>query len=116
MCDHESNHACRREYYRLRYPIRNRPVLHLSGIKFDVTEISERGFRFCCHDAAVFQRGCQLVGMLVLATHTVEVRGSMARREGQEVVVVEVEGISFKCVLDEQRRVAGHFLAPPNSD
>lgn len=102
---------CRREYYRLRYPVRNRPTLSLSNQTYHVAEISERGLRFCRRISGdEFEVGKMLVGKLSLSATNLEIRGRVKRRDGDEIVVVDVEGISFGCVLDEQRRIAGAYL------
>ena len=109
----DANGACRREYFRLRYPITRRPTLIFSRRSYQVTELSEKGLRF--HDSKLRPRFAVEMGTnviqatLVLATTTIEVSGVPARRDRDEVVLVDVAGITFQNILEEQRRLASKF-------
>jgi hypothetical protein len=106
--------GCRRNYYRLRYPLSHRPKLCLAGTdrEYEVTELSERGLRLrCATYSASFQLGKRVTATIMLPQHDVEVSGMVARRDFDEVVVVNVDGVSFRLIMAEQRRLASTFLA-----
>ena len=47
----------KRELYRVKYPVNDRPRLHLMGKSFEVTNISEQGVRFRCRECSQFKTG-----------------------------------------------------------
>jgi PilZ domain len=51
----------RREYYRVQYPVIDRPVLTVKTGQFEVIDVSEFGVRFKRNDLYVFEPGMQLV-------------------------------------------------------
>lgn len=106
--------GCRRNYYRLRYPLIHRPQAEISGChrSYEVTELSERGFRLrCTSEIDDLQPGQGLTSTIFFPTEALEVSGVVARRHRDEVVIVEVEGVSFGLIMDEQRRLAALFLS-----
>ena len=116
----DDSHICRRSYYRLRYPLSNRPNLYLSGEgnrAYQVTELSERGLRL--HDpsnSSTLRVGHHLRATIHLPDSRIEVAAVVGRRDHDEVVLVEVEGISFGLIFEEQRRLATRFLATVDDD
>ena len=104
--------ACRREYYRLRYPSAHRPRIFLQTQEFIVTELSEKGIRFRAKlhgDKVPFSLTSEIEGTLVLATATIHVTGVIGRRDGDELIVLDVTGVSFQRMLEEQRHLARVF-------
>jgi PilZ domain. len=51
-----------REFYRIAYPAKARPRLHVSGFDFEVLDLSERGIRFRLGEAMAPEAGHQLRG------------------------------------------------------
>lgn len=109
MTDNPSN--SRREYYRLRYPKKDRPTLLLNDqARLEVVELSERGFRLSGDAIDNFAHGQPIEGTLELPSGPIDVRGKVSRIDHRELVVVAVSGITFACILEEQRRVLPRFL------
>ncbi len=95
----------RRQFFRLQYPVGERPSLVLSGVPHPVVDISERGIRFQVADLAL-QVGAEVFG--AVRFHD----GSEWRVSGQVVRVMnepphcalELEGgIPLPKILEEQR-------------
>lgn len=100
--------ACRREFFRLRYPLSSRPTLLIRSRTFLVAELSEKGLRLADQRGGpqfAVEPGQQISGRINLPSGDVEITGKVLRRDRQEVIVADVEGISFQKLLEEQRRL-----------
>lgn len=95
---------CRREFFRLRYPLTCRPSFLVDDAELPVTELSEQGMRLFDKSRRL-QLDHALAGLLVLPARRVEVMGFVTRRDGREVVITEVAGVTFQLVMEEQRRI-----------
>lgn len=94
----------RRQLFRMRLPHRDKLNVVFGGLLFKVVEISERGIRIegtsvpnhngVCRGEITWNDG-----------RTSEIQGIVGRIDGNELVIVQVEGINMSDIVDEQRRV-----------
>lgn len=95
----------RRRHFRLRFPSKELASITIEGTKLTVTEISESGIRIST-DAPIQLETNQVLGDLRFADGTtVRVSGRIHRKESDTIVLANVEGLSFKHVMQEQMRL-----------
>lgn len=102
-----SDNDQKREYFRLIYPVNDRPTIEIEGEKYSVMDLSEEGVRFG-HAPTV----CLGIGSVVRGT--IEFRdGSKEQVVGKIIRIVEEKpaftvmqltaGLPMKRMMDEQR-------------
>ncbi|WP_394247262.1 PilZ domain-containing protein [Vibrio profundi] len=102
----EESFAQKRQYYRLKYPKRARPIMRVDDELFHVSEVSEKGVRLLIRNLAAFYQGLSMVGTLNLHDHSsVQVCGAVLRFDGDEVILQLTKGPSFKDMVSEQRHI-----------
>jgi hypothetical protein len=95
-----------RSFYRLRYPVPERPKLLVGGETYIVTELSEGGMRI---EAKAIEKAID--GTLLLKDGTkLKVKGIFGRTVEREMVIVELTGVSFGVLMNEQRRLLKRYL------
>jgi hypothetical protein len=106
----------RRDYYRIHFPVEERPRMLLDSqgavrLVCEVLECSERGLRFLSPTRWLRGSGAAVSGTIVFGGGTeVHVSGSVIRVQGDEVaVLLGREGIPLAVVLEEQRRLRGRY-------
>jgi hypothetical protein len=93
----------RRQYFRVRYPIKFAPVIVIWGRSFTVVDISEMGVRFTIPLGLSFPEGYVVRGAITFNDQeTIQISGSVAWTKGQDVGLRLVRGIPFTRVLAEQ--------------
>ena len=103
MSDKRDNH---RRYYRLAYPSTMMPSMHIAGREYVVVEISEGGLRIRCEDRFEFGTGDEVRGEIVFQDDdAISISGVVLRCERHDLIIAPLEGISFKRVVFEQRRI-----------
>lgn len=96
----------KRQYYRLKYPKRARPVLRIGNQLVSVSEVSEKGIRIIRSNFSALYQGLILGGILRLhGDRYIQVEGPIIRFDGDEVIIYLQKGISFKEMFEEQRYV-----------
>jgi len=96
----------RRQYYRLKYPKRARPVMRIEDHQFHVCESSEKGLRVVMNNITNLYRGLRLSGTVRLnGNQEVEIEGSILRFDDNEVIVKLDKGLSFRDMVSEQRHI-----------
>ena len=96
----------KRQYFRLRYPKRARPVVRVKDRKFSVAEVSEKGLRVVMANTSTLYRGMSMKGVLLLhGDKLIEIDGAVLRFEGDEVILKLKQGPSFKQMFSEQIRL-----------
>lgn len=86
----------RRQVYRLRYPLRERPVFESEKIPYPVVDLSETGLRFFTRERAAFQIGQKVEGELVLLDNA-------GRRHLEGTVVrINLGGVALRLSPDTQ--------------
>ena len=92
-----------RKYFRLRYPVTERPIIRSGDRDFEVAEISEGGVRIIVTGGMEFEPGGQFSGSILFADGEIlDIRGLMLRSMDGEIVVRLSQGISFKRMVAEQ--------------
>lgn len=93
----------RRQYFRLKYQVVDRPSIVIEGEASDVVDLSERGLRFAYSGGIVenpvrakivFQSGME-----------VEIEGAITRISEGEICLNVPSGIPLRVLMDEQRRL-----------
>lgn len=100
----------RRQYYRLKYPKKARPVMLVEDQLFQVCETSEKGLRVIMSNIASLYRGLRLSGTVRLhSNQEVDIEGSILRFDNDEVVVQLDKGLSFRDMVSEQRHIRQRY-------
>jgi hypothetical protein len=105
-----------RKYFRIVYPINDRPVISVGEEEFVVVDLSEKGVKFFRNgngptgDEKVFEKGLSVRATLTLNNgEPVEVEGSIIRVTGEEVVLNLKKGVSFSRIIREQWYLIGKY-------
>ena len=86
-----------RKYFRLKYPVAERPVIRSEDREFEVSEISEGGARIVVAGQGSFEPGQPFSGTILFADgEEVDIRGIVLRHYTDEIAVRLSVGISFK--------------------
>ncbi len=100
----------KREHFRLRYPLLARPRLRMADLTGSITELSERGMRLSLAKLTALTADTPVVGSLKMACGTLcDIRGTVIRVDGDEIIVSLSEGPSYKDMITEQRHIAQRF-------
>ncbi|WGV99266.1 PilZ domain-containing protein [Vibrio sp. YMD68] len=96
----------KRQYYRLKYPKRARPIIRIHERLFHVSEVSEKGIRFVIDDPLAVHHGLDLSGVLNLHDDSeIRIEGEVLRLDKNEVIILLSKGPSFKDMVREQRHI-----------
>jgi len=105
-------HPFDRAYYRLVYPIRQRPTLWLGPSPFAVVDLCELGVRYLVEDAPLPRLGDPLRGQLVLPSGPeIEIVGTIVRVTPTQVAASLTQGVAFAVMLEEQRYLQQRLAA-----
>jgi PilZ domain len=99
-----------RAYYRIVYPLRDRPRLELGGRQHEVVDCSEGGLRFQLTSGAPPELGAPV--RAVVRFHEgqeVAVEGAVVRVQGGHVALRLARGIPLAVILAEQRYLRAHY-------
>ncbi|MEE9609726.1 MAG: hypothetical protein V3W19_00660 [Desulfatiglandales bacterium] len=92
--DREEN----REFFRVKYPVADRPKLKIAREEFDIVDISEKGIKFdlkkTIHATITFHDGESLT-----------IEGRFLRTHNNEIVIQPLEAISSERITKEQRNL-----------
>ncbi|MBN2467982.1 MAG: phosphohistidine phosphatase SixA [Deltaproteobacteria bacterium] len=92
----------RRDYFRVVYPLAQRPRLRIRHYEFEVQDVSEKGIRFLIDTKITFAKWVQ--GVLVLHDdRTVEIDGKIVWRHGHEIGLQLISPIPYTHILKEQQ-------------
>ena len=95
----------RRRHFRLRFPLKERATLSVDGMTLEVYEVSESGLRLAMDKPVKFKSNL-IKGDLCFADGTVlKVKGTVFRKEKNTIVLANVDGLSFKHLMQEQMRL-----------
>lgn len=107
-----------RRFYRLPYPDPMMPKMRIGDSEYLVPEISEGGLRIRqCRGIdknpfLEFREGDEVTGTITFDDGEVlGISGIIYRRDKQDYIIAPLEGISFKRIVLEQRRVLNRFPA-----
>jgi hypothetical protein len=103
MSDQTGPFIQRRKYFRVRYPSKLAPEIVIWARNFHVIDISEMGVRFSNPDKLEFPVGYVVRGVITFHDkESMQVSGSVAWAQGEDVALRLVKGIPFNRVLSEQ--------------
>ncbi len=95
----------KRRDIRVSYILGPRPYLDTGNQRFEVQDLSEQGIRFLVHPAAKIKR--RVKGRIeLLCGQTIDIKGVVIRRQGDEIAVALREAIPYPVVLAEKKFVA----------
>jgi hypothetical protein len=104
----------RRAFFRINYPLVERPAFEVGRFIYEVVDCSELGLRYEIRDRRVPMLGAQLAGKIVFRRgQEVQVAGEVIRSSGGFVVLqLDAPGVTFHEMLAEQRylRAKGYTL------
>ena len=104
----------KRGYYRIEYPIGDRPLVVADDHGLEIIDCSESGLRYALPDTKPRPEvGSDFAGSIRFreATENVEVIGVVARVYGPSVAVrFTAKTIPFSVILAEQRRLRRQYL------
>lgn len=105
-----------REYYRLQYPLAERPQILIGDQTFEITEISEQGARIAHAGSALIHDGGPFHGVVQFRDETTEsIAGVVLRSDQEEFVVSFSQGITLKRMMAEQIRLRQKYPEPKSS-
>ena len=85
------------------------PNIRVADFVYKVSEISEGGLRIRCRNAH-FRTGEEFTGVITFSDgETLEVTGTVLRRDYVDYVIAPLEGVTFRHVLMEQQRFMRAF-------
>ena len=103
MSDQTAYPVQRRAYFRLRYPSKFAPMIVIWGRSFQVVDICEMGVRFIDPYGLSFPEGYVVHGKITFYNQDViQVSGSVAWAQNNNVALRLVRGIPFSRILSEQ--------------
>lgn len=98
-----------RHHFRVRYPAGARPAIRLGEAQLSVSELSEGGMRIVGMSADV-AAGTPVRGTMELcAGERRDVSAVVGRIDGDERVLIQLDGISFAVVMREQQHLVRRF-------
>ncbi len=101
-----------REFYRLWYPVAERPSLRIDDQEFDVSEVSEAGARIVIASQVELADAEAFTGTVTFRTGEKDcVKGTILRSSENEIVANLTTGISLKRMMAEQIRIRQKY--PP---
>lgn len=101
-----------REFYRLWYPVAERPSLRIDDQEFDVSEVSEAGVRIVIASQVELADAEVFTGTITFRSGEKEsVEGTILRSSENEIVANLTIGISLKRMMAEQIRIRRKY--PP---
>ena len=111
-----------RTFFRLRFPIAAALPFETSHGQVSVCELSEGGLRILCDTESGLHVGQTVQGTIVLSSgERIDVKGLAVRREKDELVITQAEGVTFQHMMNEQRNLVHRFpkgiaSTPPATD
>jgi hypothetical protein len=96
-------HPFDRAYYRVVYPLRQRPTLIVGSTAHSVVDLCEQGIRYLFADSSVPRVGDELRGRLVLPSGVeLEIAGKVIRVTPPDAAANLTKGIPFGVMMEEQ--------------
>ncbi len=96
----------KREFYRVRYPINDRPILKLLGNEFEVIDISEQGLRFLCKQCFEFKPNLKVQFKVTFHDdESLALEGKILRIHENAVIIYLTQGIPLGRIIQEQKYI-----------
>ncbi|MHC4878239.1 MAG: PilZ domain-containing protein [Planctomycetota bacterium] len=93
----------RREYFRVRYPEVERPIIEIDDNRYDVAELSEGGLRVLGDFGELESAQPVKARLHLLSGEPVKIMATFSRIDEGEAVFDQLAGISFAEMMNEQR-------------
>lgn len=101
----------KREHFRIRYPVKERPLLLLAQQEFEIIDMCEEAVKFRCPGFRSFSVGDLLEGGIRFRNgESMQVEGKVLRVDRESVVMVVDPSIPCSLIVSEQRRLANKYL------
>ncbi len=99
--------ASRRAFFRIIYPLVERPSFEVGRYVYEVIDVCELGLRYEVRDRRIPLLGSQVAGTVVFRRgQEVEVSGEVLRANGGMIVLtLDRTGVTFHEILAEQRHL-----------
>ncbi len=100
----------RRNYFRIQFPMTQRPRLVVGSAEFEIVELAETGARVIAHDAALFDGADPFDATIQFRDDvSAAVTACVHRRENNEVVLRFSASLPYSIVAAQQRRLLKLF-------
>ena len=100
----------RRNYFRIRFPITQRPCLVVNAAQFDIVELAETGARVIVNGAGPSDTTGEFDAMIQFRDGVmVPVTARVHRREGDEAILRFSTNLPYAIIASEQRRLLKLF-------
>jgi hypothetical protein len=104
MKEREFKGANTREFYRVEYPMKVRPLIKIGEDELPVIDISEKGGKFQSNPDVKIDPGARVEGTITFHHgESVTVQGEVLRAFNDQVIICFTNGIPFSVILNEQR-------------
>jgi hypothetical protein len=99
------NESTKRAFFRIRYPLSERPRLRVENCAYDVIDCSLKGLRYVVPRGPLPPLGAEIKGRVYFRRGAeVNVKGVVLRVQDKEVALdLSTTNIPFSILLDEQR-------------
>lgn len=93
-----------RKFYRLSYPLTDRPTMTVGGIKYEVSDLSEEGVKFFVKGDDPIKKLSRLEGHLDFGGRSrLLVQGEVLRVTDTEMIIKLDEHLPLPLIMSEQR-------------
>src|SRR5690349_18924889 len=100
----------RRNYFRIRFPVTQRPCLVVNSAHFEILELSETGAGVAAADVTMFDSSGEFEATILFRDGTMaDVTARVHRQEADEIILRFPEGLPYSVVTAEQRRLMKLF-------
>ena len=104
--------SSRREYYRLNYPVNDRPEFRYKNLNFKISNLSEKGLKFITNAKhnINFNINDQIAGRIYFKDgNTALISGQVIRIEPDGIVLSLDIGITLQRIMIEQRQLIAKY-------
>jgi hypothetical protein len=100
-----------RAFYRIRFPISERPRLQIADASHDVVDCSEAGVRYLIGSGPLPDIGAEVAGTVMFTREgPLDVAGKVVRVQGRTVALhLDRAGIPLAVIMAEQRYLRLHY-------
>jgi hypothetical protein len=107
MTEPDETFEQRREFYRIRFPEKERPWLHVDSESFEILDLSEHGLRFEHPLSHSFRPGAEIDAKLTFADGTEtsvvgHVLRSVSHHTSGETILQVARGIPSRLIMQQQ--------------
>lgn len=93
----------RRQFFRVRYPAIERPIIEIDGSQHEVAELSEGGLRVLGTFTELKAAQQVAAELRLLSGAGLKIAATFARIDGEEAIFENLQGVAFAEMMNEQR-------------